>query len=494
MLSEENQMEVLEAYDLTRSFRAAAQLTGVDHHTVARYVKQRAAGETVRPERTTLALSFADKIADWVKDSSGKVRADVVHDRLVVMGYSGSERTTRRAVRSLKQSYRRSNHRIYKPWIPEPGLWLQYDFGDGPVVDGRKTVLFCAWLAWSRFRVIIALADRTMPSVVFALDKTLRTIGGAPTYVLTDNEKTVTDRHICGIAVRNQTMVAVSVYYGVTVCTCVAYDPESKGGSESTVKIAKADLCPTDANLRDEYQSFEELERACAEATDIFNNRVHSVTRRIPAQALKDEACLLHSLPDFPYTLAFGESRHVSWSSTVCFRGARYSVPHALVDCRVFVREHSGEVVIVSGSGSSARIVATHALLPAGQASIEDSHYPVRKDPLSREPKATNSAEQRFIDLGDGAKLYLTEAAAAGVRRIEAKMAKAVVLSALHGQDNVDRALGLAAMSGRFRDGDLESILVHSSQDPVVTRSKDAPSLASSTSHWSRLGQKTTEA
>ena len=34
--------------------------------------------------------------------------------------------------------------------VTEPGLWLQYDFGDGPVIDGRKTVLFCAWLAWSR--------------------------------------------------------------------------------------------------------------------------------------------------------------------------------------------------------------------------------------------------------------------------------------------------------------------------------------------------------
>jgi hypothetical protein len=26
-------------------------------------------------------------------------------------------------------------------------MWLQYDFGDGPVIDGRKTVLFCAWLS-----------------------------------------------------------------------------------------------------------------------------------------------------------------------------------------------------------------------------------------------------------------------------------------------------------------------------------------------------------
>ena len=60
-------------------------------------------------------------------------------------------------------------------------------------------MLFCAWLAWSRFRVIIPIVDRTMPSVVAALDQTFRLIGGASTYVLTDNEKTVTDRHVASM-------------------------------------------------------------------------------------------------------------------------------------------------------------------------------------------------------------------------------------------------------------------------------------------------------
>src|SRR5271163_3022451 len=302
MLPKEKQMHVLEAFDLTQSLRGAAELTGVDHHTVARYVPARAAGVDLEApnERPKASDGFADKIAEWVERSNGKVRADVVHERLVAMGYTGSERTTRRVVAILKTSYQRATHRVYKPWIPEPGLWLQYDFGDGPVVDGAKTVLFCAWLAWSRFRIIIAIGDRTMSSVVAALDTTFRSIGGASTYVLTDNEKTVTDRHIAGIAVRNAAMVAVSSYYGVTICTCVPYDPETKGGSESTVKIAKADLVPTEANLLDEYRSFAELDAACAQATATFNGRVHSVTRRIPNEALEEELAFLHRLPDAP--------------------------------------------------------------------------------------------------------------------------------------------------------------------------------------------------
>ena len=40
-------MEILEAYDLTGSYRAAAKLVGCDHHTVRRYVELRAQGKTV---------------------------------------------------------------------------------------------------------------------------------------------------------------------------------------------------------------------------------------------------------------------------------------------------------------------------------------------------------------------------------------------------------------------------------------------------------------
>jgi transposase len=77
----------------------------------------------------------------------------------------------------------------------------------------------------------------------------LRRAGGVPTYLLTDNEKTVTVEHVAGIAVRNLAAVAFGRHYGLTVATCVPYDPASKGGSESTVTVAKADLVPTDANL-----------------------------------------------------------------------------------------------------------------------------------------------------------------------------------------------------------------------------------------------------
>jgi hypothetical protein len=60
-------------------------------------------------------------------------------------------------------------------------MWAQYDFGDGPRIGGVPTILFCFWLAWCRFRVVLPLLDKSAPSVYAAIDTALRRVGGAPT-------------------------------------------------------------------------------------------------------------------------------------------------------------------------------------------------------------------------------------------------------------------------------------------------------------------------
>jgi hypothetical protein len=165
-------------------------------------------------------------------------------------------------------------------------MWAQYDFGDGPRIGGTATILFCLWLAWSRFRVVLPLLNKSQPSVLAAIDVALRRIGGCPTYLLTDNEKTVTAGHVAGIPVRNPGAVAFARHYRLTIATCLPADPATKGGSEATVRIAKADLVPTAANLLPGYASFAGLEAACAEFCGQVNGRPHRATRRVPAEML----------------------------------------------------------------------------------------------------------------------------------------------------------------------------------------------------------------
>jgi hypothetical protein len=421
--SAEEIMEILAAYDLTGSFRDAGELAGVSHHTVARYVRNRDAGRLTpeRPvERPKVVDPFLDKIEEMVERSKGKVRADVVHEHLVAMGYPGSERTTRRAVSAAREQYRSGRRRVFRPWVPEPGMWVQYDFGVGPVIAGVVTQLLCVWLAWSRFRVVLPILDKTAPTVFAALDVALRTIGGVPTYVLTDNEKTVTVEHVAGVAVRNQMAVEFGRYYGVTVATCLPVDPQTKGGSEATVRIAKADLVPTEANLLDGYGSFAELEAACAAFCVQVNARPHRVTRRAPVEMLAEERARLHPLPVAPFTALLGLARKVGVTTAmVSFEGGQYSVPHRLAGQTVWVRGHGEQVVVTALALAGPVEVARHRRAAPGSPALDDAHFPpVPAGPAARTPKPRSAAEKVFCDLGDGARLWLVEAGAAGAARV----------------------------------------------------------------------------
>jgi hypothetical protein len=487
-------MEILEAYDLTGSYRAAAKLAGCDHHTVARYVALRDAGrpvEAMRAER--LADPFLVKIEEWVERSAGQIGADVAHGKLVAMGYQGSERTTRRAVAVAKRAWRAGNRRVYRPWIPEPGLWLQWDWGQGPQVAGQQTLLWCAWLAWSRFRVVLPTSDRSLPTVLACLDATLRRLGGVPTYGLTDNEKTITTEHVAGIAVRHPLIVAASRHYGITIATCVPADPQSKGGAEATVRLAKRDLVPTGVNLREAYRSFAELEQACAAFCGLVNARAHRETGRAPVELLAEERTRLHRVPEAPYASVFGQTRKVMWDSTISFGGARYSVPHGLIDERVWVRV-AGEQVIVTHVGADGPAeVARHPRSSPGRPQLRDEHYPPRPPgALERQPKARRAEEAVFLAIGEGAAQWLLEAAAAGTPKLRAKMAQAVSLAKLHGAAVVDQALGTAALAGRFDDGDLAAIVDHQRHQcgtgSQPRRAGETHSLQPGTTGWSKLG------
>jgi len=484
-------MEILEAYDLTRCAHAAAALTGVDPKTVARYVAVRdAGGNPFDPApRAKIIDPFLEKIEELVERSHGRVRADVVHgEHLVPMGFEGDERTTRRAVAGAKTAYSAGHRRTYRPWIPEPGMWAQYDWGKGPSVCGRTTCLFCVWVAWSRFRVVIPTWDRTLPTTVACLDAALRVLGSAPTYLLTDNERVVTVDRVAGLAVRHPVMVAAGQ-------TCVPYDPQSKGGSESTVKVAKADLVPTDANLLDDYPSFAALSAACEAFWVQVNARPHAETRRPPVDMLAEERSRMHPLPTEAFTAALGETRIVRDDQTVRFGSVRYSLPKAWIGHEVWCRVQGDELVIVGRGPSGLVEAARHELSTPGHPRIADEHYPdhpAGNGPKIRPLRAKDDAERAFLAIGDGAERWLREACGTGVARIRTKMAKAVELAALVGATPVDRALGMAALAGRFDDSDVASIVEHLGRHDAVedlVYADDVYSAQTGTAAWEDFGR-----
>jgi transposase len=487
-------MEILAAYDLTHSYRDAAELVGCAPNTVARYVQARDAGglRATPVERTQQIDPFREKLEEWVDASHGRVRADVAQRKLEAMGYTGSERTTRRAVAEAKATYQAGHRRRFRPWLPEPGLWFQWDYGDGPLVDGRKSWLWCAWLAWSRYRVVLPIRDKTLPAVIACIDVTLRRFGGVPTYGLSDNEKTLTLDHIARIAVRHPMMVEVGRYSGLTLTSCVPADPQSKGGAEATVRISSADLVPTDANLLPSYTSFAGLRVACDELCERVNTRPHRATRCPPIERLAQERDRLHPLPAEPFTAAFGVTRSVGDNLPVIqFAGGEYSVPDEYVGQAVWVRQQDDEIIIVHVGRDGAQEIARWEPTVPGQPRHDPAHFgPPPEGPLHRTPRPRTADEAAFLAIGPGAHQWLISAAAAGTARMRTKMIAAVALAKIYGPGPVDRALTVAAELGRFADEDLAQLMRHqaTTQPGKVRRVDEQRSLQTGTKAWAGFG------
>ncbi len=96
MKSYEEIMEILEAFDLTGSYRDAGELAGCSHHTVKEWVTRRDRGGLPEPgvvvERPKLIDPFLPKVEEWVERSDGRVRADVAFERLRALGFGRSAR------------------------------------------------------------------------------------------------------------------------------------------------------------------------------------------------------------------------------------------------------------------------------------------------------------------------------------------------------------------------------------------------------------------
>ena len=206
---------------------------------------------------------------------------------------------------------------------------------------------------------------------------------------------------------------------------------------------------------------------------------------------LAEELGRLHPVPASPFTAALGVTRKVDGLSLVSFEGGRYSVPHQLAGQVVWARRHGDDIVIVCAGQDGLAEVARHQVTSPGSPSVQDAHYPpAPAGPAARAPRARTAAEAEFLGIGDGAGLWLAEAAAAGASRVRAKMAKAVQLSRLHPAADVDRALGQAAAAGRFGEGDLDAILAHQAAAAAgaAARASEDHTLAQGTSRWAGFG------
>jgi hypothetical protein len=89
-----------------------------------------------------------------------------------------------------------------------------------------------------------------------------------------------------------------------------------------------------------------------------------------------------------------------------------------------------------------------------------------RPDKPRRAPRPRTEDEKRFLALGEVASAFLAGAAAAGVSNLPQQIGEILTLQAAHGDGALLAALERAAQFGRWRAGDVRSILAAAGAAP----------------------------
>ncbi len=99
---------------------------GVHHHTVARYVQNARCGAAAGPPAASSAGDrrlFCRRSRSWWSARRARSARIVIHERIVALGFTGGERTTRRTGRGGEGPvFGLVGGEVYRPWVTEPGL------------------------------------------------------------------------------------------------------------------------------------------------------------------------------------------------------------------------------------------------------------------------------------------------------------------------------------------------------------------------------------
>ena len=449
MKTAREKLDIINAYEETGSYRAAAELCGTTHKTVKRTVEKWRGGQDVTGGRDPVERNidaFRDLVADRVDATRGRISAKRLLPDARAEGYVGSDRNFRRLVAEVKAEWRRTA-RVFRPWVQSPGQFLVIDWAE----VGRWKI-FVAVLAWSRIRFVRFATDMTTDTTLRLLAECFETIGGVPAAVLSDRMASLRGQIVANQVVPNAAYVKFATHYGFRPDWCEAEDPQSKGIVENLAGYAQRDLFVPNV---DGWASIDDANADARVWCDEVNAAVHSEIAAVPAERLETERQVLRPLPSLRPALRRGVTRKVDRLATVRFGSARYSVPAELVGNRVEVAAEDARILIFHADEP----VAVHPLVAPGEVAIIDDHYGGPRKTPARAVRPRTASERAFLQLGPVAEDFLRAAAAAGVNKLSSELGGIVELVGAYGTGEVVAALQRGLTFRRFTAADIRSIL-----------------------------------
>ena len=462
MKSVRERMDINAAYREVGTYRGAADICSTTPKTVKRVVlatEARAAGSDPVQHNYD---AVRDIVVGRVAKTQGRISAKRLLPVARAAGYTGSPRNFRRLVADTKSAWRANHHRGRRPGVWTPGDMLVIDWGE----IGALSV-FCAVLAWSRWRFVFFADNQRAETTLAALAACFETLGAVPATVLSDRMGCIKGATVAGVVVPTADYVRFATHYGFRPDFCEGADPESKGLVENLVGYVKSDLMiPEELTVADLVAA---NAKGMAWGAEV-NAAVHSEICAVPAERLAREVELLGPLPSLRARIGRLVIRKVDRLSCIRFGSARYSVPTRHIGRQVEVRVADGRVqAILLGA-----VIADHALVAPGEAAVDDDHYGGARPAPRRAVRPKTAAEKAFCALGPVAESFIKAAAAAGMTSLGSDLDELAALEAAHGRSALIAALERAVAFGRFRAADVRSILAAGPGVARPTRPGDA--------------------
>jgi len=468
-------MDIVAAYQLAGSYRGAAQICGTTHRTVKRVVNgeiTRMSGQPVaaRKARVRNTEGVREVVVQKVKASKGRISAKRLLPVARAAGYVGSDRNFRRLVADVKKQWRQQQAQASgrRPGVWSAGQYLVIDWGEEFGMH-----VFCAVMPFSRFRFVRFASDESAATTLRLLAECFEVLGGVPSMVLADRMGCLKGGVVANRVIPTPEYVRFATHYRFRPDFCEAADPESKGIVENLVSYAKSDLLiPLQVLVDRGGDGPVTVDAAnaaaiawCAEV----NAAVHSQIMAVPTERLQAEREVLTALPSMGLRIGPAPRlRTVDRLSCVQLGSARYSVPAAFIGQRLQVDCVDARVRVIDPV--SGQVVADHPVVPPGQASVLDEHYPKARPAAPRRAiRPRTAAEHAFCALGPVAEAFIAGAAAAGSTRLAGDLPILNDLAAAHGTSAMTAALERAVEFGRWRADDVRAILAAGPGLPAVT-------------------------
>ena len=293
------------------------------------------------PERAPRGHNYdgvAALVAERVEKTAGRISAKRLLPAARAAGYAGSDRNFRRLVAAEKQAWRRDHHRGRRPAVWSPGEHLVIDWG----TEGGLHV-FCAVLAWCRFRFVRFAADERAETTLALLAECFEVLGGVPGKVLADRMGCLKGGVVANVVVPHRAVRPVRRALRVPAGLLRGRGPGVEGDRGEPGRLCQADLMVPQAPFGDLAAANAAAAAWCAEV----NGAVHSEICAVPAERLVIERELLAPLPSLRASIGRQVTRKVDRLSCVRFGSARYSVPVRLIGDDVGLRTDDGRLLVI---------------------------------------------------------------------------------------------------------------------------------------------------